>query len=114
MVPLVILILMVSIQAALWFHASNVARAAAGEGASAAAAANITSVEAEQRGARAAEDLSSEARVSLAGTPSVIVAAREVRITVSAVVPRIVPFFPTVVDRTVIEPREVITLEADR
>lgn len=114
MVPLVILVLMMSVQAALWFHTANVAGAAAGEGAAAAAAAHLSDGEASLRGVRAAQDLSGDAHVSLATAPLVAVDARQVVITVRAVVPRVVPFFPSIVTRSALEPREVLINEADR
>lgn len=114
MVPVVILILMFSVQAALWFHTANAAQAVAGEGASSASAAGISDAEASIRGIRAADDLSVEARITLAGRPLVAVDPRAVVITVRANVPRLVPFFPNVVTRTAVEPREVLVLEADR
>ena len=114
MVPVVILILMISIQAALWFHTANVAQATAGEGAAAVSSAGIDAVEAADRGTIAATGFSSDAGVVLAAPPVVAVDGSWVGVTVEVVVPRIVPFFPSIVSRTVIEPREVIVLEVDR
>ena len=113
-VPVVILILMIAIQAALWFHTANVAAAAAGEGAAAAAVANISSTEAAMRGVRAARELSSDAHSSMVTDPLVAVDPRRVVITVRLSVPRIVPFFPSTVTRAAVEPREVFTSEVDR
>lgn len=113
-VPVAILILMIAIQAALWFHTANVAAAAAGEGAAAASVANISSAEASTRGVRAARQLSVEAHSALVAEPLVAVDARRVVITVRLAVPRIVPFFPGTVTRAASEPREVFTTEVER
>jgi Flp pilus assembly protein TadG len=104
-IPVVILLLMLAIQAGLYFHASSIAGAAAAEGAAAASVARLPSEVAARRGQQAAENLVIEAGGQ---SPAVALVA------VEALVPRIIPFFPSSVRRTVIEPRERFTTEVSR
>ena len=113
-IPVIILLMMLAIQAGLYFHASSIAGAAAAEGAAAASVARIPSEVAARRGQRAAENLVIEAGGQSSTVALVAVDAETVSITVEAVVPRIIPFFPSSVRRTVIEPRERFTTEVSR
>jgi MinD-like ATPase involved in chromosome partitioning or flagellar assembly len=104
--PMVVLILFIAIQSALYFHISHVAGAAAAEGAAAASAKSLTTSQALQRGRDRANALILETGTDLSGETMVLVSIAEVRVTVSTKVPRVVPFFPSYVSRTVVEPRE--------
>jgi len=113
-IPVIILLLMLAIQAGLYFHASSIAGAAAAEGAAAASVARIPSEVAARRGQRAAENLVIEAGGQSTSAAIVAVNTETIAITVEALVPRIIPFFPSSVRRTVIEPRERFSTEASR
>ena len=113
-IPVIILLMMLAIQAGLYFHASSIAGAAAAEGAAAASVARIPSEVAARRGQRAAENLVIEAGGHTTSAALVAVNTETVTITVEALVPRIIPFFPSSVRRTVIEPREHFTTEVSR
>ena len=114
MIPVIILLMMLAIQAGLYFHASSIAGAAAAEGAAAASVARIPSEVAARHGQRAAENLVIEAGGHTTSAALVAVNTETVTITVEALVPRIIPFFPSSVRRTVIEPRERFTTEVSR
>lgn len=105
---------MLAIQAGLYFHTSSIAGAAAAEGAAAASGARVSSEVAARRGQQAAENLVIEAGGHTTSAALVAVNTETVAITVEALVPRILPFFPSSVRRTVIEPRERFTTELSR
>ncbi|MFM7755227.1 MAG: TadE/TadG family type IV pilus assembly protein [Actinomycetota bacterium] len=105
-IPTVVLVLLLAIQGALYFHVSHVAGAAAAQGASSASAKDLTLSEAVRRGRERADSLAADAGTELVAPTAVIVSGDVVQVTVRALVPRIVPFFPTTAIRTVIEPRE--------
>ncbi len=113
-IPIVIAILMIAIQAGVYFHTSNVAGAAASHGAAAAAARSTTSQEVRERGSAATLEILREAGTRIAAPPRVAMSAVSVTITVEAHVPRIVPLFPGVVTRTATEPRERFLTESMR
>ena len=113
-VPVIILILMLAIQAGLYFHTSNVAGAAAAQGATAASSVNMTSSIAVQQGQSSARNFVTAAGAQLFATPLVVVSAGMVSVTVQVKVPRIIPFFSSSVGRSVIEPLERFTFEVNR
>ena len=113
-VPVIILVLMLAIQAGLYFHTSNVAGAAAAQGATAASSVNITSSVAVQLGQSSAYNFVTAAGAQLFATPLVVVSAGMVSVTVQVKVPRIIPFFSSSVGRSVIEPLERFTFEVNR
>jgi Flp pilus assembly protein TadG len=113
-VPVIILILMLAIQAGLYFHTSNVAGAAAAQGATAASSVNMTSSIAVQQGQSSASSFVMAAGAQLFATPLVVVSAGMVSVTVQVKVPRIIPFFSSSVGRSVIEPLERFTFEVNR
>jgi Flp pilus assembly protein TadG len=113
-VPVIILILMLAIQAGLYFHTSNVAGAAAAQGATAASSVNMTSSVAVQQGQSSARNFVTTAGAQLFATPLVVVSAGIVSVTVQVKVPRIIPFFSSSVGRSVIEPLERFTFEVNR
>lgn len=104
--PVVMFIVLLAIQAALYFHISHVAGAAAAEGASAASARGLSSAEAIRRGRESADALVQETGSDLGSPTLVSVSLDEVQVTVRTRVPKIVPFFPVLAVRTVVEPRE--------
>ena len=104
--PVILFVVMLAIQSALYFHISHVAGAAAAEGAAAASAMGLSSAEATRRGRDRADALVRETGTDAGGPTSVSVSAREVQVTVRTRVPMIVPFFPSLAIRTVVEPRE--------
>lgn len=99
--PVLVLLIVFGIQLAVYFHAANVASAAAGEGASAGAA---------EAAARTVSDLGS----SLAASPSVTDDGAFVVVSVEVSVPSLLPGFDLSVTRTVRVPRERFVTEADR
>jgi len=113
-VPVIILILMLAIQAGLYFHTSNVAGAAAAQGATAASSVNMTSSVAVQQGQSSASNFVMAAGAQLFATPLVLISAGMVSVTVQVKVPRIIPFFSSSVGRSVIEPLERFTFEVNR
>lgn len=113
-VPVIILVLMLAIQAGLYFHTSNVAGAAAAQGATAASSVNMTSSVAVQLGQTSARNFVTAAGAQLLATPLVVVSAGMVSVTVQVKVPRIIPFFSSSVGRSVIEPLERFTFEVNR
>ena len=112
-VPVVALILMIAIQAAIYFHTSNVAGAAASQGAAAAVRKDSTTA-ATIAGREAAMALMSDAGVVLIETPEVTVNVQTISVVVRARVPSVVPYFPSVVLRSATEPREMFLTEAMR
>ena len=110
LVPVVFLVVLVSVQIAVLFHAHNVATAAAAHGAAAAAAYGAHVLE----GERAATVTVAELGGSLKSAPLVVTSARAVEVRVVIGVPQIVPGFPTAVTRSAVEEREVIVTEPER
>ncbi|MCU1395612.1 MAG: putative rane protein [Ilumatobacteraceae bacterium] len=106
--PLLILLVLLGVQSAIWFHAANVASAAASQGAAAGAPLGA--------GAAAAQDAASQTLHDLGstGSPSATATAELVTVVVRVSVPRIVPFFPDSVERTAVEPKERFVPESDR
>lgn len=113
-VPVVISILLIAIQAAIYFHTSNVAGAAASQGASAAAAHSETTGSAVTWGRQAAHAVMAEAGVEIWSPADVVLFPESVMITVEVRIPRIVPFFPGSVRRVATEPRERFLTESMR
>jgi hypothetical protein len=113
-IPVVIAILMIAIQAGVYFHTSNVAGAAASHGAAAAAARSSTSQVVRERGSTAALQILRDAGTRVAAPPRVSMSAESVTVTVEAHVPKIIPLFPSVVRRTATEPRERFLIESMR
>lgn len=112
-VPVVIMILLIAVQAAVYFHTSNIAGAAASQGASVAASHGDSIGTVTRWGHEAAQSILVEAGVRDA-SPVVTVSTDTVTVTVEARVPRIVPYFPGVVRRVATEPRERFLTESMR
>ncbi|MBM3828796.1 MAG: hypothetical protein FJW09_09160 [Actinobacteria bacterium] len=112
--PVLILVLVVAVQAALVFHSGAVASAAAARGASVAAGAQNAGLSAAVSGVQVATTTVAELGAELAHTPAVSMADGLVTFTVAVRVPRVALFFPDVVTRVVIEPLERTTMESQR
>jgi len=108
--PLLVLLIFLSVQAAIYFHAANVAAAAASQGAAAASPRTAGAGD----GAAAAHVIIIDLGSQSTRAPSVLEANGYVSVTVTIVVPRILPFFPDSVSRTAIEPKERFVAESDR
>ena len=113
-VPIVVSILMIAVQSAIYFHTSAVAGAAASHGASAAAVRGDTIDAVTHLGREAAQLVLAEAGVRDSLLPDVIVSTETVSVGVEVEVPHIVPYFPRTVRRVATEPRERFLTESMR
>jgi TadE-like protein len=110
LVPVLLLMVLLVVQAALWYHTANIARASAARGAGAGAPISAdASVAGEAALATAVEN---GGRVVSA--PAVAIDSRTVKVVVELAVPQIVPFFPATVARAQLEPRERFIPENER
>ncbi len=107
--PLLVLLVFLGVQAAVYFHAANVAAAAAAQGAAAA-----SSLSGPSSAIAVAQSTVADLGSHLAHVPTLSVSGGYVSVSVVLSVPRIVPFFPSSVTRTVIEPRERFVPESSR
>ncbi len=110
LVPVMFLLALVVVQSALWFHAANVAEAAASRGA---AAGSFREASASGAG-NAATIVVAENGAQIVGAPAIALDAQEVVVSVEVAVPQLVPFFPDSVRRTQSEPRERFVPETER
>ncbi len=108
--PILILLLFLGVQAAIYFHAANVATAAASQGAAAVSPISAGTGDAIEAAQRTVADLGAHA----ASLPVVTEAGDYVVVSVEVDVPRIIPFFPSTVTRRVLEPRERFVPESNR
>ncbi len=108
--PILALLVFLGVQSAIYFHAANVAHAAASQGAAAASFPSTGANDAVSVAQATIDDLGSHA----ARTPIVAIANGYVTVSVEVLVPRIVPFFPRSVTRTVLEPQERFVPESNR
>jgi Flp pilus assembly protein TadG len=108
--PVLILLVFLGVQAAIYFHAANVAGAAAAEAAAAGSSRFAGAEDARAEALRTVDDL--DGRTSQ--PPHAVDANGYVIVTVDVAVPRIVPFFPTSVSRTAREPKERFVPESER
>lgn len=113
-VPIVVSILMIAVQSAIYFHTSAVAGAAASHGASAAAVRGDTIDAVTHLGREAAQLVLAEAGVRDSLLPDVVVSTETVSVGVEVEVPHIVPYFPRTVRRVATEPRERFLTESMR
>jgi len=109
-VPIVLLILWLAVQATIFLHGANVATAAANEGAAAAARYGSSSSVGERAIERTLTNLDSNAE----GTWSVRRSGGEMIAKVTLRLPRLVPFFPSTISRSAYERVETFMKEADR
>jgi Flp pilus assembly protein TadG len=108
--PILIMLVFLAVQAALYFHAANVASAAAAQGAAAGSRVNSSAAAANAAINQTLQDLGSRP----AGTPIVQISASEIVVTVEVSVSQIVPFFPKSVSRIAQEPLEQFIPESER
>ena len=112
--PVLILLVMVVLQSALYFHTAHVARAAAAEGAVAAASHSVPGSSVTNTGAERAAFFATEAGGRIEGAPSAEFSDGLVRVRVTLRVPSLVPFLATRVTRDATEPKERIVAEIER
>lgn len=108
--PVLVLLIFLAVQAAIYFHAANVAAAAASQGAAAASPRAAGAGD----GIAAAQALMADLGADPAGAPVVNVSDGYVSVTVTVDVAQIVPFFPDSVSRSALEPQERFVPESDR
>ena len=108
--PILILLVFLGIQAAIYFHAANVAAAAASQGAAAGSRRGSGIAEANAAARDTLSDLGDSGDAQTVAEQD----AAFVRVTVQVDVPRILPFFPESVSRTAIEPNERFVPESER
>ncbi|MGD9701904.1 MAG: TadE/TadG family type IV pilus assembly protein [Acidimicrobiia bacterium] len=110
LVPILVLLVLLVVQAALWYHTANIAQAGAARGAAAAAPATATAGSAISAATQTVLD--NGGRFSSA--PAVDIGDRTVTVVVELAVPAVVPFFPSTVTRVQLEPRERFIPEDQR
>jgi hypothetical protein len=113
-IPIVLSILMIAVQSAIYFHTSAIAGAAASHGASAAAAQGEGFDAVTHLGRQAAQQILVEAGIRGSVVPDVTISSETVSVGVEVDVPRIVPYFPHTVRRVATEPRERFLTESMR
>ena len=109
-VPIVLTLVLMAVQGAIYMHTAHVASASAARGASAGAAVNGGTIAALDAAVRSVAELSAQ----LVEEPKAKVNDNKVVVTVSLRVPRVSPFFRLNVSRTVVEPRERFIPEDER
>ncbi|MEY3034234.1 MAG: hypothetical protein RLZ86_856 [Actinomycetota bacterium] len=112
--PVLILIVMVVLQSALFFHTAHVARAAASEGAVAAASHRVPDAASSMVGSEHAALFALDAGGRIEGSPVSSLDGNTVFVSVTLRVPSLVPFLTTRVTRDATEPKERIVREPDR
>jgi len=108
--PILILLVFLGVQTAIFFHAANVAAAAASQGAAAGSRSGAGVADATAAARQTLADLGAAG----AAEPSVAQANGLVTVTVEVEVVRVLPFFPDSVSRTAVEPVERFVPESDR
>lgn len=108
--PTLVLVILVAVQAAIYFHAANVALAGAARGAAVASTRGAAAHEA----AAATNEAVTEMGGALAAAPEVEIGASAVVVTAVVEVPRLLPIFPGAVSRRATEPRERYIAEPER
>ena len=108
--PILILLVFLGIQAAIYFHSANVAAAAASQGAAAGSRRGAGIAEATEAAQKTLADLGDSGSAQTGAAQD----AGFVRVTVEVDVPRVLPFFPDTVSRTAVEPNERFVPESDR
>ena len=110
LMPILLLLVLLVVQVALWYHTGNIAQAGAARGAAAGAPATATAGAAMS----AATQTVLENGGLITSAPVVDLGDRIVVVTVELVVPHVVPFFPSTVTRAQLEPRERFMPEDER
>jgi Flp pilus assembly protein TadG len=108
--PILILLVFLGVQAAIYFHSANVAAAAASQGAAAGSRQGSGIADATAAAQQTLADLGDSGQAQTVAEQD----GAFVRVTVQIDVPRILPFFPETVSRTAIEPNERFVPESDR
>ncbi len=109
-IPIVLSLVLMAVQGAIYIHTAHLASASAARGATAGAAMNGGVIAALDAAVRSSAELSAQ----LASEPQATIADDLVRVTVKLRVPQVAPFFNLNVSRTVIEPRERFVPENER
>ena len=109
-VPIVLLLLLISVQAMLFMHSAQIATLAASKGAAIAASTDGDIVSAIDTATRTAAELGAQ----LVGVPNVTVSEGFVAVQVRVAVPNVAPFFPKSVVRQGEEPLENFVPEDER
>lgn len=108
--PILLVLVLLGVQAAVYFHAANVAMAAASQAAATASSPAAVAGDGVAVAQRTIDDLGGHP----VHVPTVNISDGYVSVSVQVVVSRIVPFFPGSVTRTVLEPRERFVPESNR
>jgi Flp pilus assembly protein TadG len=108
--PILILLVFLGIQTAIYFHAANVATAAATRGAAAGSGNGAGIGEATAAARQTLDDLGTAGHAD----PVASEGGGFVTVTVEVDVARVLPFFPDTVTRTAVEPTERFVPESDR
>ena len=108
--PILILLVFLGIQTAIFFHAANVAAAAAAQGAAAGSRRGAGTADA----ISAAEQTLGDLGVSTRASASATTGGSFITVTVEVEVSRVLPFFADTVGRTATEPIERFVSESDR
>lgn len=109
-VPVVLSLVLMAVQGAIYMHTAQVASASAARGATAGAAVNGGVIAAIDAAVRSSAELSGQ----LVDEPLAMIGDELVAVTVNLRVPQVAPFFHLNVSRTVVEPRERFIPESDR
>jgi glycine/D-amino acid oxidase-like deaminating enzyme len=109
-VPIVLSLVLMAVQGAVYIHTAHVASASAARGAAAGAAMNGGVIAALDAAVRSTAELSAQ----LAQEPQATIGNDLVVVTVNLRVPQVAPFFHLNVSRTVVEPRERFVPENER
>ena len=109
-VPIVLLLLLISVQATLFMHSAHIATLAASKGAAIGASTEGDIISAVDTATRTAAELGAQ----LIGTPSLTVSEGFVVVQVRVAVPNVAPFFPKSVVRQGEEPLENFVPEDER
>lgn len=108
--PVLMLVLSIGVQAAVHAHAAHVATAAASHG----AAVGSTPTGSVSSASRAAHRMAVDLGASLVVAPRTAISGGMVEVTVEVSVPRLVPFVPRSVTRRMTEPQERLSREWER
>lgn len=109
-VPILLSLVLMAVQGAVFMHTANVATASAARGAAAGASMQGGIIAAIDATVRSTAELSAQ----LIGEPVAVISNEQVSVTVNLRVPQVAPFFNLNVTRTVIEPRERFIPEDER
>jgi glycine/D-amino acid oxidase-like deaminating enzyme len=109
-IPIVLSLVLMAVQGAIYIHTAHVASASAARGATAGAAMNGGVIAALDAAVRSTAELSAQ----LAQEPQATIGNDLVVVTVNLRVPQVAPFFHLNVSRTAVEPRERFVPENER